>query len=119
MGEQALAQQPVAVAIEADQTSFQFYKGGVLKAKKGGVKLDHGVLAVGYGVDPKTKMKYWIVKNSWGPMWGDHGYIMMEKEPAAQEGQEARAQRLRHRQGGIIPSGVSLCLLWSHRAHLR
>jgi len=81
--EKALAQQPVAVAIEADQTSFQFYKGGVLKAKKCGVKLDHGVLAVGYGVDPKTKMKYWIVKNSWGPMWGDHGYIMMEKEPAA------------------------------------
>merc|ERR1712205_289535 len=28
-----------------------------------------------------------------------------------EEEQEARAQRLRHRQGGIIPSGVSLCLL--------
>jgi len=79
--EKALAQQPVAVAIEADQTSFQFYKGGVLSAKKCGVKLDHGVLAVGYGVDAKTSKKFWIVKNSWGPMWGDHGYIMLEKEP--------------------------------------
>jgi len=79
--EKALVQQPVAVAIEADQTSFQFYHGGILSAKKCGVKLDHGVLAVGYGVDPKTKMQYWIVKNSWGGMWGDKGYIMMEKMP--------------------------------------
>jgi len=79
--EKALVQQPVAVAIEADQTSFQFYHGGILSAKKCGVKLDHGVLAVGYGVDSKTKMQYWIVKNSWGGMWGDKGYIMMEKMP--------------------------------------
>ena len=75
--------QPVAVAIEADQTSFQFYSGGILSAKKCGAKLDHGVLAVGYGIDPKTKMKYWIVKNSWGATWGDKGYIMLEKEPKA------------------------------------
>jgi hypothetical protein len=38
--------QPVAVGIEADQKAFQFYGGGVLPAKKCGVKLDHGVVAV-------------------------------------------------------------------------
>ena len=36
----------MAVGIEADQKAFQFYGGGVLPAKKCGVKLDHGVLAV-------------------------------------------------------------------------
>merc|ERR1719316_475110 len=45
---EAVAQQPVSVAIEADQTSFQTYGGGVL-TKTCGNKLDHGVLAVGYG----------------------------------------------------------------------
>ncbi|EKX39047.1 hypothetical protein GUITHDRAFT_154556 [Guillardia theta CCMP2712] len=79
--ELALVQQPVAVAIEADQSSFQFYNGGVLPAKKCGTKLDHGVLAVGYGYDKKHKMHYWIVKNSWGAEWGDEGYIRLEKMP--------------------------------------
>eukprot|EP00287_Rhodomonas_sp_CCMP768_P009393 CAMPEP_0196736446 /NCGR_PEP_ID=MMETSP1091-20130531/14503_1 /TAXON_ID=302021 /ORGANISM="Rhodomonas sp., Strain CCMP768" /LENGTH=354 /DNA_ID=CAMNT_0042080185 /DNA_START=29 /DNA_END=1093 /DNA_ORIENTATION=- len=79
--EMALMQQPVAVAIEADQTAFQFYAGGVLPAKKCGTKLDHGVLAVGYGYSKQHKMHYWIVKNSWGPQWGDEGYIMLQKMP--------------------------------------
>eukprot|EP00286_Rhodomonas_abbreviata_P024698 CAMPEP_0181298132 /NCGR_PEP_ID=MMETSP1101-20121128/5619_1 /TAXON_ID=46948 /ORGANISM="Rhodomonas abbreviata, Strain Caron Lab Isolate" /LENGTH=319 /DNA_ID=CAMNT_0023403133 /DNA_START=485 /DNA_END=1444 /DNA_ORIENTATION=- len=77
--ELALMQQPVAVAIEADQTSFQFYSGGVLPSKKCGTKLDHGVLAVGFGYSKKHKMHYWIVKNSWGSQWGDEGYIMLQK----------------------------------------
>jgi hypothetical protein len=79
--ELALNQQPVAVAIEADQGAFQFYEGGVIPAKKCGTSLDHGVLAVGYGYDAKHKMKYWTVKNSWGPNWGEDGYVRIQKAP--------------------------------------
>merc|ERR1711862_804753 len=69
----AISQQPVSVAIEADQASFQHYKSGVLTAACG-TKLDHGVLAVGYDSES------WLVKNSWGPQWGDSGYVRWRRQ---------------------------------------
>merc|ERR1712151_365122 len=64
----------LAVAIEADQSSFQLYSGGVMTGSCG-TQLDHGVLAVGYGTD--SGKSYWKVKNSWGASWGENGYIRM------------------------------------------
>jgi len=71
----AITQQPIAVAVEADQNSFQFYTSGVMTAACG-TALDHGVLAVGFGTDA-TGGDYWIVKNSWGGSWGSNGYILL------------------------------------------
>jgi C1A family cysteine protease len=72
--ETAIAQQPVSVAVEADQSVFQFYSGGVMDSACG-TQLDHGVLAVGYGVD--SGKEYYKVKNSWGSTWGENGYIRL------------------------------------------
>ena len=69
----AVAQQPVSVAVEADGLDWQFYMGGVV-TDSCGLNLDHGVLVVGYGTDV-SQGDYWKVKNSWGPDWGENGYI--------------------------------------------
>jgi len=71
----AVTQQPVSIAIEADQSCFQFYHAGVLDDPSCGTDLDHGVTAVGFDTDPATGKDYWRVKNSWGTQWGDNGYI--------------------------------------------
>ncbi|GFH22512.1 uncharacterized protein HaLaN_19986, partial [Haematococcus lacustris] len=81
----AVAHQPVSVAIEADQKAFQLYIGGVFSDVSCGTDLDHGVLAVGYGVDA-SGVNYWTVKNSWGPEWGEHGYIRLAAGVNAKEG---------------------------------
>lgn len=70
----ALTQQPVAIAIQADQKNFQLYKSGIF-TDSCGTKLDHGVLAVGYG--SMSGKDYYRVKNSWGESWGDKGYIYL------------------------------------------
>ena len=71
----AVVQQPVSVAVEADQSSFQFYSGGVMSSTCG-TSLDHGVLLVGYGTS-STGQDYYKVKNSWGADWGEKGYILL------------------------------------------
>ena len=85
--EAAIAQQPVAVVVEADQSVFQLYTGGVMDSACG-ANVDHAMLAVGYGTDGgKT---FYTLKNEWSAAWGEKGYIRIGRgakfNPAGQCG---------------------------------
>jgi KDEL-tailed cysteine endopeptidase len=71
-----LSQQPVSIAIEADQKAFQLYKSGIF-SETCGTNLDHGVLLVGYGTTGLDSGDYYIMKNSWGVSWGESGYMRL------------------------------------------
>ncbi|CAI0429622.1 unnamed protein product [Linum tenue] len=79
----AVASQPISVAIDAGDSSFQLYESGIFTGECG-TELDHGVTAVGYG--ESGGMKYWLIKNSWGAQWGEEGYIRMQRDVSAKEG---------------------------------
>lgn len=73
---EAVVQQPVSVAIQANQINFQSYHSGIV-TKECGSKVDHGVLLVGYGTD--NGIDYWRIKNSWGSNWGENGFVRLER----------------------------------------
>lgn len=66
----AVTQQVVSVAIDA--YGIMSYTSGIF-AGTCGTQLNHGVAAVGYGVENGTL--FWRVRNSWGTNWGEQGYF--------------------------------------------
>uniref|UniRef100_A0A3B3ZQY6 Uncharacterized protein n=1 Tax=Periophthalmus magnuspinnatus TaxID=409849 RepID=A0A3B3ZQY6_9GOBI len=66
---------PIAVGIDGDLIFF--YSSGIFSDPACIERVDHGVLLVGYGTD--NGVDYWLVKNSWGPEWGENGFIRIAR----------------------------------------
>ena len=72
----AVAVGPVSVSV--DGGALQLYSGGIMEgqcmtAQHG----DHAMLVVGYGSVNGTN--YWKIKNSYGKMFGIHGYMLLKR----------------------------------------
>ncbi len=66
----ALNQQVLTTAFDI-YTDFYYYKGGVYEHVWGDYEGGHSVVLVGYDDVEHA----WIVKNSWGPDWGEEGFF--------------------------------------------
>jgi xylem cysteine proteinase len=77
---EALAHGPVSVAVKANNREFMYYRGGIIKSGCGkqNDELDHGITLV--GADEEKGTPFWIVKNSWGPSWGEKGYVRIKRD---------------------------------------
>lgn len=70
---------PVVVAIQASSTTFMYYRSGVITSTACGTATNHAVAIVGYG-STTDGIPFWIIKNSWGPYWGDKGYVKIMRD---------------------------------------
>lgn len=68
---------PLAITMNA--RNLQNYRGGIYNVPYNYCPIapDHGVTLVGYGT--AGGVNYWIIKNSWGPNWGEGGYFRIAR----------------------------------------
>merc|ERR1711937_262474 len=76
---------PIAVSVAC--MPWRFYKSGVffepLDTDGSATDVDHLVVLEGYGTDHGTGEDYWLVRNSWGPLWGECGYVrLLRRDPS-------------------------------------
>lgn len=75
---------PVAASITTSHKVFQFYKGGIISTEECSCEetpVDSAVSIVGFGHDHHLNLDYWLIKNSWGTTWGDHGFGRIVVKP--------------------------------------
>lgn len=69
---------PLAISVAA--SNLREYSSGVFDgcSFNKNMVLNHEIQLVGYGEDEDLG-EYWIARNSWGPNWGENGYIRFKR----------------------------------------
>ncbi len=76
-----VSERPVGIAMHSNPRCLMSYKDGILREQDCGcsderkTQVNHAVTMIGYGkVENNSDCQgYWLIKNSWGPNWGDAG----------------------------------------------
>lgn len=64
---------PVYGTMYASSSAVRNYRGGVIYDPRCSTRINHAITIVGYTSDA------WIIKNSWGPRWGENGFFRLAR----------------------------------------
>mmetsp|Transcript_95085 Transcript_95085/g.288748 ORF Transcript_95085/g.288748 Transcript_95085/m.288748 type:complete len:432 (+) Transcript_95085:61-1356(+) len=73
---------PVAASVMAND-QWNLYGGGILDSCERDAVINHAVTLVGYGEDQGAL--YWTIQNSWGPEWGERGFVRLLRHSGQDE----------------------------------
>jgi C1A family cysteine protease len=68
---------PLSCAVDASLFTFQNYNTGIYDDPTCSKNINHAMLIVGYGTE--NGIDYWILKNSYGVLWGEKGYMRIRR----------------------------------------
>jgi hypothetical protein len=77
----AVTRGPVTANIDATGDGFRHYAGGIYDAQDcldDGDEVNHAVVVVGFG-ETDAGDEYWLLRNTWGNMWGEDGYMRIAR----------------------------------------
>jgi len=74
---------PLYVAVAVGE-HWHYYSGGVMTQEGCDPRnvINHAVTLFAWGVKEKSRIgpvKFWAIKNSWGPHWGEHGNVRLHR----------------------------------------
>ncbi|CAI5709093.1 unnamed protein product [Peronospora destructor] len=72
---------PVTANMDATGDGFRHYAGGIYDARdclSDGDEVNHAVVVVGFG-QSDTGEQFWRIRNTWGTMWGEDGYMRIAR----------------------------------------
>mmetsp|Transcript_18341 Transcript_18341/g.25371 ORF Transcript_18341/g.25371 Transcript_18341/m.25371 type:complete len:374 (-) Transcript_18341:140-1261(-) len=96
------------IAISVDASNWHLYESGIFDdCNQVNPDIDHAVQLVGYGYDQNLDMKYWTVRNSWTPDFGEQGFIRLFKEDTPRCGVDLTPLDGTGCDGG--PANVTVC----------
>lgn len=100
----AIAEGPLAVSVDA--AAWHDYEEGVFAGGNAtNPTLDHLVQLVGYGTTGDEE--YFIIRNSWTPLWGESGFMRLKRSAGAACGVDLRPMDGDGCKGG--PKAVKVC----------
>jgi len=82
------------VVVSADASEWSMYANGVFDSCNKDSIINHAILLMGYGEDESLGKKYWLIRNSWGPDWGEAGFIRLLRHSSDEQycGTDTRPQ---------------------------
>lgn len=80
----AIREGPVSLSFGVSD-DFMMYSSGIYTGTCHGWT-NHAMVGVGFGYDEETGLEFINIMNSWGPWWGDNGYIRVAMGVAEEGG---------------------------------